>query len=305
MTITDRVSQIIQNMIATADELYYQQVRIEEAFTLLESFDAWPDLPEIQSEDYINLKLKLAELLNVSIFIHKTSPQRVLAVLADLPDDHPDVLNMRGLAHYYDQLGTENADFSIAIENFLQALKLHQGEDNARGRVKTLFHIGLVHQFSRRPDEARDHFQQAYELTKEHSFPFEQSFAVRHLGFLADNPELTRQYLEESLQLREQLNCNVYLPFSHQSLAQVYLKVGDYDAAEQHLKKGQAIAQKYNIARAVYFIDMTLGDLYVAKQEYDSATDAFTRMKQGASDFGHEEVAALAEQRLKELAERG
>lgn len=305
MTIANRVSLIIQNMIAVADELYYQQVRIEEAFKLLESFDAWPDLPEIQPEDRIHLNLKLAELLNVSIFIHKTSPQRVLEVLASLPDDHPDVLNMRGLAHYYDVLGSENADYTAAMNAFQQSLKLRDESDNKSGLAKTLFHIGLVHQFSSRPDEARHHFQQAYDLAKENGYPFEQSFAVRHLGFLADSLEQSRQYLEQSLQLRQQLNCNVYLPFSHQSLAQVCLKLGDFEAAEYHLKKGQVIARKYNIARAIYFIDMTLGDLYVSTQEFDRAIDAFTRMKQGASDFGHEEAATLAEQRLKELAERG
>jgi tetratricopeptide (TPR) repeat protein len=305
MTVTDKVRTIIQNLIAAVDELYYQQVRIDDALQLLESYDTWPDLSEIQPEDHINLKLKLAELLNVSIFIHKTSPQRVLEVLSELPDDHPDVLNMRGLAHYYDQLGTENADFSTAMDAYQHSLKLRDGNEDIEGLAKTLFHIGLVHQFSSRPYEARDHFQQSYDLAVENGLNFMQSFAVRHLAFLSDDLEQSRQYLEESLRLREALNCNVYLPFSHQSLAQVYLKMEDYSAAEEHLKKGQAIAKEYNIARAIYFIDMTLGDLYLAQQDYENATGAFTRMKQGASDFGHEEAAALADQRLKELTERG
>jgi tetratricopeptide (TPR) repeat protein len=300
-------------LVCEISENYYYAGRMDDALRLLNASVTACNQAETASLDYTALLLQHGKLLTQAIFLQGGALDDAVRVLeqaqahADAPEQHAAALDLLGLAHYYAQAGAKPPNFQRALDYFEMALVQREALGIPLGLCETLFHLGLIHQYSSRPDQARAAYQRALALAREHDLKLELSYIVRHIGLMqqADGDlEGARRSLEESLRLREAIQFRIALPFSHLSLGDVCLQMGDLATANAHLETALSIAEALPNRRAKMLASLALGKLTAHQGDAARARLHYETARDLAIDLRHDVARGIAEENLAMLVAR-
>jgi tetratricopeptide (TPR) repeat protein len=282
---------------------------LNEAITLLRSSIASATFGLLGIQEKTELRLQLGKLLVIAIFMEGLDPAAARQELGIAEGDgdarqRAAATDLIGLSHYYEQLARERPDFSTARRMFESALAAREAWSDGRELSESHLHLGLTDQFSGEAVAALDHFTRAYDLAKGGGHKVEQSFAVRHLGFLhRGRGALLPAYecMLESLRLREEIEMAIYLPFSHLSLAEAALALGRSTEARQHFELAKELAGRIGNKRASLLSQLALGRLHRSREEWAAARASFRSAQALAEEIGHRVALAEAVEGLKTI----
>jgi len=189
-----------------------------------------------------------------------------------------DALDSIGFAQYVAASNNRAGDPLVFRASFQDALERRRVLSDNRGISESLFHLGLAAQVLDEMEVARSCYTQALQIARQHGYLAETSDALRHLGFLEQeqgNIFQAQQYLTESLHLREHIGKQVYLPFAHVAVADVYLVQGNVELAFFHSQKALELSRGMDIKKALIFSLSSCGRVCQAKQDEEQAKDYF------------------------------
>ncbi len=287
-------------------ESYYFAGKVGTAINLIGALiDSLPH-EDLSRQSHVQLGLAKSRFLNKQMFLIGLSTDTVLPFVEhvlDLALQTDDALlqaeahDLMGEAQYFIQLANIYYDFTTAQSHFTEAQKLLEGLDAPAPKSTNLFHIGLIHQFRKEPEQAKEYFEKAYQLAKQHNLPLEQSYASRHLGFIQrDEGDLAGALanLQESLQLRQDIGYQVCLPFSTISVADVQGMLDDKDSADKNYQLALEQAQIVRNVRAMMLANYGLGNLHQSREHFQQAIHM-------AVTIGHQAMVSAATAQLDNL----
>ena len=305
MTLSQNLNTLIQVACEIA-EAYYFSGKVGTAISLIEAIiDSLPH-EDLSIPSHVKLGLAESRYLIKQMFLIGLSAEKVLPSveqtlnLALRTDDillQAEAHDLMGEAQYFIQLATIYYDFTIAQSHFSEAQKLLEALDAPALKSTNLLHIGLIHQFRKELEQAKGYFEKAYQLAKQHNLSLEQSYASRHLGFIQrDEGDLAGALvsLQESLQLRQAIGYQVYLPFSTISVADVQAMLDDKESADQNYQLALEQALNVQNVRAMMLVQYGLGNLHQSREHYERAIHM-------AVQIGHQAMIAAATAQLEEL----
>jgi tetratricopeptide (TPR) repeat protein len=264
-------------------------------------------------DDRLPLLLAYGRLLTMAIFYLNGDPlparrileeARQIAAAQENDQSLAESLDQIGMTHYYQALAQPEQDFSAAQRYFDEAYELSITASDKRALSETVFHLGLVAQFSGDPDSAHRHFERAAALALEH--PVERSFAVRHLGFLASaagDLASARSYLEESLRLRQSAGYRIGLALAYRSLGDVALQEKRFTEAQENYQQALELSTLLGNRRGMTLCWLSLGEVHEALKRLDEARYAYRIARGFAEEIGHQVAHQIASDRLTALNE--
>ena len=141
---------------------------------------------------------------------------------------------------------TERREDDRELALFEHAADLFEQLGDGRGAGEASFWIGVVYQVVRGQGErALPHFERSYALATEVGDAMTVSYAARHLGFAfaeAGQVDLARQKLEESLQLRRDLDFGPGIAAALLALAELEHRTGNPAQARAKLEEAERAA---------------------------------------------------------------
>jgi tetratricopeptide (TPR) repeat protein len=298
----------IGELLAHAERRYFAG-HLNEAIALLRDRAQASDFPSLSDSDQVALRLKLGELLVAAMFMdgEGAATAREHLHLAYMQADTRQralVADLIGLSHYYEQLAREQPVFTTAQAQFETALQAREAWADSRELSQSHLHLGMVAQLTGDGEAAMDRFRRSYELAKKGGHKVEQSFAIRHIGFLhrgRGDFQAAYDAMTESLRLREEVGLIIYLPFSHITLADAALAIGRRDESERNYAAAQEVASRIGNKRAQLLSHLGLGRLHRARENWTAARIHFTTALTLGRQIGHEVASREADDALRSL----
>jgi tetratricopeptide (TPR) repeat protein len=295
----DSVSALLDH-----SEALYFSGKLREAIALLERA-----LGSASVKDFISVELQLGKLLVAAIFMEGANPQPARvhlqgALTGGDPRQRATATDLLGLSCYYEQLGRERPEYTLARRHFETALAARKVWGTLRELSESEFHLGIVDQFTGHSEEAMNRFRRAYALATEGDHRVEQSFAIRHIGFLQRaRGDFMAAYesMAESLLLRQQIGMVIYLPFSHLSLAEVAFALERSEDAERNYLQAKTIAMEIGNKRGLLLAELGLGRLHRKLERWADARVSFGNAHKIAEEIGHRVALGEANDGLKGL----
>jgi tetratricopeptide (TPR) repeat protein len=277
-------------------EARYFAGALEEATRLLIAQIETKWFQRLPAQHQAALRLQLGKLLVAAIFIdgrdgEAARQQLEIARNIGEPKQRAAATDLIGLASYYEQLPLDSPDFTRARAEFGAALQARKAWADLRELSESHFHLGLVAQFSGEAEFAMEQFRQAYDMAAQGNHKVEQSFAVRHIGFLhRAQGQLHAAYdcMAESLRLREEAGMKIYLPFSLLALADAALALDRSEEAERHYRAAKQAAVEIGNKRAQLLAALGLGRLHRALEDWTEARSSFLSARALAEEMGHQ-----------------
>jgi tetratricopeptide (TPR) repeat protein len=300
----------LDDLLARAQQRYFAG-HLNEAVALLKQRIEAADFLSLPDRDQSELRLQLGRLLATAIFMDGANPVLAREQL-DLARTKGDArqraasADLMGLTRYYEQLARERADCAEAQVEFEAALRAREAWADSRELSESHFHLGMVAQLTGDGETAMDRFRRSYELAKQGGHKIEQSFAIRHIGFLRrglGDVQGAYEAMAESLRLREEVGLIVYLPFSHLTLAEAALALERVEESERHFRLAHEIATRTGNKRAQLLSELGLGRLHRAEERWAAARTHFTNALGLAEQIGHQIAAGEARDALRSLPE--
>jgi tetratricopeptide (TPR) repeat protein len=219
------------------------------------------------------------------------------APLVDEPLTRAALLEAEGWILYGSAFRNE-ATFDDAMPRFQEALALRRAAGDRVGTVRSLFPIGLVHQFAGRLPEARRAFEEGHALASEQQLLVELGYFERHLAGLDDDagePTRAKEGFRRSLELRERAGHQWGVVFAELALADVEAKLGEKAAARARLGRALELAQT---------LDLPVGSARVleSRAELETGDTACRTLAEAAAAwvaYGDEEAAKAQREKCR------
>jgi tetratricopeptide (TPR) repeat protein len=172
--------------------------------------------------------------------------------------ESPDLLAKTNLQHaflaYAGSMISGSADFSEA-QQYLGRVQPAQLSPVLQSDY--WLYQGLILENIGSSVEARDAYEKSYAAATMSGNKLSESYAIRHLGLwlLANGkPQAALPWLRKSLQLREEIEFEVYLPFSVHSVGKAHAALGERQQAAAYFKRAERLARKLHAPRVRSFI---------------------------------------------------
>ena len=200
--------------------------------------------PQFSDVDRADLLFRLGvcryKLSSVATAVALFDEALVLANGSDLPCDllRADILGWRSRCR------RRQRDFEAAREDVEAALELARGADDPRVVANTYFQASLVAERMGHWVASRNYAQQAKALYEELNDERNVGRLMLNLGglqMLLGKPEQAIDHLKESFALAVEAESQPDAAQALGSLARVYLRLSDYDAAEENARKALAL----------------------------------------------------------------
>lgn len=293
-------------------EHYFYEGRLQDAINLLDSFKKNTNYEDINPSDLAHLLVSYGNQLVNGIFALSISIDDVLAVLTEASDliqklenkeFHAELIYLFGVAHYYDQLSKQPANFSQANEYLIEARAIFTKINDTRHLSMTLLFLGLIQQFTDNAPEAMELFIEGNQLAEQNNHLFEQSYTTRHIGMLenaAGNLETAHKYLWQSLDLRLKVGFKNGLPFSYIALGDVLGKQNSFEDAKTHYTQAIELANSMNQRRPLLFATLSMGILHLEQGNNLQAKVHLQTAELLANEIEHAGALALIKTKLTE-----
>lgn len=275
---SDSIRPVLASLRELADS-YFRQGRLADSRVVLRAVSQLLALDDIGREEQLSFLLQTATILVAAYFCTNRDDDQMLSAIEQARSLSEEMLNTRSLAdslsllsqaRYFtavnaaSSLSSTDADYGDVLASQQQALCLRESLGDSRGIAESLFYIGLVHERQQQYDLAQDYYLRVRSIAETHGHRFEGCEAARHLGGIAwyrGNLNLALARAKEALALREEINFQLYLPFDHLLLAQVYLAMEDLTHAWLHYQEAEALASKLELRQAELYALLGLGDV--------------------------------------------
>lgn len=311
MTSQTTYTTILNGMMSLLNQLFYAG-NINDLITVIKSGSEISHLENVSKNDFINWQLAVSDVqirLRALGVQDVESPHPTLMVLdvnelSDLQRGRQ--LDLIGNALYFDELGKKERDFTETREYLKQAIDILEALDEPRYFFLPLFHMGLTYQFDADYGKAMDYFARAENLTREHDFQTELSYAVRHIGFIhyfQENIDDALTYLKESLAIRQAIDLNIYLSLSNIAIADVYQSQGALGNAQPYYEDALKYARKIGIIRPLMVVLNSYANALRTDGEHAQALEYLHEALPYAEALNHEVAIGLITQQIQSIEE--
>lgn len=192
-----------------------------------------------------------------------------------------------GFAHYFDAFKKPERNFEESIVWIEKSLKVQETLHLNEILSETLFHRGLIYEFSQNFEEAEYFYKESCRLGSK----LRKSYAFRHLSNLAlkqSKIEKATGFMKQALDLRQEINFIFGVAYTHWGLGNLYVLSNKSSLALKHYEEAISISTRINDYRCLMFVFDSLGDYYVKRGEYRYAIEAYQSGKETASIINHQ-----------------
>jgi len=174
-----------------------------------------------------------------------------------------------------------------ALVNFKKSIVLCNKYNNTKMLIKSLNNIGIIYRdFYQNDNKAIEYFMEMKNICEKNNMSSSEVEALISIGatyFSMDQYEISLQFLIESLEKCKKYEYECHIFYCYNSIASVYLKLGDYDNAykyyelcnkelENYPNQGKNIGEFYILASKINY---KLGNLQNAKIYIDKASNLY------------------------------
>ncbi|GLV55619.1 hypothetical protein KDH_24630 [Dictyobacter sp. S3.2.2.5] len=277
---------------------YFTVGRLEQALHTLRAGQSLLELPEVPTAARARFLLCYGRMLTLKTqfenapeddAIELLQQARRLAKQADDPRLIADAVDSIGFAGYTAASNRHEGDPSLLQGYFQEALERRRDLQDQRGISESLFHLGLIEDIIDQPEQAHEYYTQSLHLAQQYNYAREAAEALRHLGFHAQregNLSEAQRYFSESLRMAEMCGMQMYLPFAHVTLADVYLEQKELDRASEHARQALELAGRLDVKRAQIFALFSSGSICQARGETQQARDYYEQAHALAQTIG-------------------
>lgn len=294
----ERYTQLIRSVIDLSDTFFYAG-RLDEAVQLPEQVLALMREGDANEVDETRLLLHYGKMLGKMSFYREARFERAYEVLTKAQKMARDIGNdyLRGMARLrlgqltdYQAIYSGQDDSQLALNHYERAYELLAAANNAEGKGKAVFGRGLIYQRLGELDQARASFVEALEIAEKHDLKYDESLAIRHLGFIhfaEGDLDKACAHARQSLALREEIGCHVLLASAHHVLGSVSIARQEWADAIAHLQQADALAQEMDLKFIRIMTLLSIGEWYKRQNELDLAREHFQLAKDIAEETGH------------------
>lgn len=164
--------------------------------------------------------------------------------------------------------------YGKARDYFVRAHRLRIATGDIPGRIATETNLGNVYTRLNQPDRALIHLTKAIDLAKRHKDDWGLAAAYNDLGALylqTGKYALAHETLNKCIRLREEIGEVTEIGFTHNYLATVYRKTGDFNLSLQQSRIALAYALDSKNKKLEHESYLSIAQTYAAQQRYDSA----------------------------------
>jgi tetratricopeptide (TPR) repeat protein len=211
----------------------------------------------------------------------------------------------RGRLSLIEQLRFEHPEYVTAKTHLTRALNLRESLRQHAAIAATLIELGIAWGGLRQPEEALSYMRRAYEQASAHGAKPEQAEAALRLALLLrarGDSDGALRLLHESRRLREENGLRVWLPFSHQALAETLMLAGKMTEARQHLYQAAELAARLELRRAVLLTSMTTADWHARMGQTADALIELRAAHRLATQLRHESLRQRAAALIERLS---
>lgn len=310
-------SDLIQTICKLSD-VYLYEVRLDDAFRLLNSDILKLIDNKLTPEDKVRLRTQLGKIMIYENVRDHKSFDKVLKILYEVEKKAESLNNKALLADVEALIGWGimyeiycfgGPSYDPSLKYFKRALKLRQEIDDKRGVAESLMHVALVYQSRENASDDQEALlvnQQAYRMAEEGNYKLVKSFVARHIGWIyRKKGELDKAltYFKESLVLREEVGFKFFLPPSNYAIGIVFFEKNDLDQALKYFQRALTHAEELGLKRHVVFSLIRIGDVKKAKKEKKKALKNYHKALKVAKSMNFDIGISESIKRIKELSE--
>ena len=306
------LQQSTQQLEQNSLRLFYDG-KIEEGIGLLRSELNAADPNVLSSADRARLLAVMGKLhshqaflMNSSLDVALESLNEAVQIAEELGENETlgIALSYRGFATYTNTFHNAIGHYQDALPDIDRSLEIREEIEDVRGIAESLIYQGILYERTEQPARANANYERAAQITHEHGFELEESYAVRHLAFIRQNDgdlEGAREYFERSLELRQKAGFRTGLALSHFSLGGVLLDLKRYDEALEQLNHAESYASEFGLTRVRTLCHYLLGEGATAQGDVDEAVAQLERSRDLSREIDYEVGVQREETKLREL----
>jgi len=199
---------------------------------------------------------------------------------------HATILDYIGFAYYFQAFKQPERDFQKALGWIEQSLQIQENLKQDEILSETLFHRGLISEFSSDLAKAKQDYLESSRLGSK----LRKSYAFRHLSSIAQKQKdlsTAIDYMEQTLKLRQEIHFIFGLAYTHWDLGNLYSQVSKKGLALDHFKQAITIATKISDQRCLMFVFDSLGEFYEHQGEKRKAMETYQKGKIAAQAINH------------------
>ena len=214
---------------------------------------------------------------------------------------HAMILDYIGFAHYFAAFKQPQRDFHKALDWIERSLEIQKNLNQDEIRSETLFHRGLIYEFSQNLNQAEQFYQESALLGSK----LRKSYAYRHLSNLAlkqNKIEKAIDFMIQALNLRQEIKFIFGVAYTHWGLGKLYMQSSKSIFALKHYENAISISSQINDYRCLMFVFDSLGEYYIRCGEIGCAIKAYQKGKEAASAINHQANIEYYEKKKMELS---
>ena len=279
MSTGEQFSTIFDNLISIANAYFYSG-RLDDAVNLLQQGTALLDFGDATQDAHVDLLLACASMQTQQAWVNTGDYQQAEATidqlesLAQTDSQRGRFLNVKANKLRVQALGSTERDFTIPRQLFTESLTLLDENAQPKDYFWSLFRMGICDQFEGTYDNALEIFQRAESLARKHNFKHELSYATRHIGFVyqfTDRLEQALPALQESLDLRIEVDFLIFQPMSYVAVANVLHQLERHDEAKIQYAKAVETADAMGFNRTRMIVRVNFGQALVETDQFEAA----------------------------------
>ncbi len=224
-----------------------------------------------------------------------------MAIFTDLKDE----IGQATTILRNDLVWLDREDHSKALDNLFRALELARKHEDRELEGAILNDLGLQFDLSGQPEDAATHLFLALEIANDDDRQW-QATLLYNIGYVISNQpdhETAVQWLEEALELSDQIGDFSTAIYAHESLAVSLEHLGCTEMALVHLLEGLNKAEHNNYLRSFASLSLDAGRM-LARTDPTSALAHLARSAEVARGLGDDMLmarACLAEWRAAQI----
>jgi tetratricopeptide (TPR) repeat protein len=259
--------------------MYLGEVR--EAMRLLERARTLAEEPVFSDVDRADVLFRLGacryNLSSIGTAVSLLTQALELADGSSLPCDRLRSLILEWRSRCYQR----QRDWEAAREDIERALELAQGVDDRYALAQAYFQASLVAERQGRWVLARSHAEHAKVLYEEIEHHANVSKLLNNLGglnFLLGKPEDAKAYLKDAFRVALEVGSDVDAGYAVSSLAQVHLRTGELELAEQQGRHAlELLGDRDDLVDEIGNVQLVVGRALLEQGRLDEAEELFGR----------------------------
>ena len=274
---------------------------VRDAIRLLEGARALVEDPVFSDVDRADVLFRLGacrfNLNSTATAVGLLTQALELADASELPCDRLRALVLEWRSRCYQR----QRDWEAAREDIERSLELAKGIDDRYALAQAYFQASLVAERQGRWVLARSHAEHAKALYEEVAHQANVGKLLNNLGglnFLLGKPEEAKTHLKDAFRVALEVGSDVDAGFAVSSLAQVHLKTGELDLADEQARHALGLLEgREDLLDEIGNVQLVLGRSLLERGRIDEAEAAFASAESSfdqISSASHKAAAWIA-----------